>query len=263
MIDFAPETKTEGIKQKEFPSNQAIMRKILGKEYKASYQLMLEFGLRALDLKTLEKKVFSKYPRLALVYGFMKTYAQHGEGVAAAMESTLAKSGFGSEPHMVPLQEMLGGYEFTQDELGNYGIFGEIDPEKVIKALADYPDQRIVNFSFQIGRVGFIYRKKSKDLNPNWSGEFPTVVTMKSGGKITKSILKEGKSIPVTEKELEEIFKKIEEGMIITVEHEPFFDVYDAYTREAAKENLPKLFKICHAFPDKLFVVAAGNHGDE
>jgi hypothetical protein len=264
MVDFAPEKKTEGIKQEKFPNNRKVMEEILGKEYRAPSQLVMEFGLKALNREALEKRVFSKYPRLALVYGFMEQFARHGENVASVMRLALGRSEFEGEPHLIPLQEMLGGYEFTCDELGNYGLFGGVDPEKIIKALINYPKQQIVNFSFQIGRVGFIYREKSRDVNPDWAGEFPTVVTIKDKeGKTSKSILKEGKSVAVTEEELEEIFKKIEKGRIIVVEHEPFFDIEDAYTREMAKENLPKLFRICNAFPDKLFVVAAGNYGDD
>jgi hypothetical protein len=40
----------------------------------------------------------------------------------------------------------------------------------------------------------------------------------------------------------------------------PSIEENEAYTKEKATENLPKLFKVCDAFPDKLFVVALGNN---
>lgn len=49
---------------------------------------------------------------------------------------------------------------------------------------------------------------------------------------------------------------------IVQVE-DPELKIVGAYDHEKAEENLLKLFKVCNAYPDKLFVVAGGNNGED
>ncbi len=43
----------------------------------------------------------------------------------------------------------------------------------------------------------------------------------------------------------------------------PSIEIVGAYDREKARENLPKLFAVANAYPDKLFFAAAGNEGED
>lgn len=271
MIDFAPEKPVKGINQQAYPDNTELMKSILGKDYIPSHRLVAEFGSNFLRREKLRERVFEKYPRFAVVYGVMDFFKDHGQAVVVAMSKTWKRHGFYAEPQIVPLQDMIStsNVEFTKDDLDNYGFFINVEPEPIIKLLSNYPQQKVVNFSFQMGRVGFFYtqRREEYDEEAYLKSQTPrlwgsTGVDQSGKERFYLHDRKTGTTAEVSKKEYEKWLNP-EIPMVIKDVDPPETDVRGAYTQEGAFKNLPKLFEICDAFPDKLFVAACGNYNDD
>lgn len=197
MIDFFS-TEVEGVGLKEEPTAKYIEEDELTKK----------FGLNfSRNLATLAK-VAKEYPDVALAYGVWEMYQGHGRQVAQVLRQTLSRLGYRSPIEAYPLPNVLTSdrIELTQDELGNRNYSVEINPDAIIEVLKGYPDQKVVNMSFQVGKLGL-------DL--------------------------------------------------MVTNNTPHIRFTEAYTKDKAQENLSELFRICKAFPDKLFIVAAGNLEDD
>jgi hypothetical protein len=168
--------------------------------------------------------------------------------------------------------------------LGNQVIAINFAPQTLIGLLKDYRN-RVINCSFQVGEIKLINEKLCVELptviqpffvyETNEQGEPVNtefvyinerpdhmVITSDNGqpiydsGEPLRRLTKEQYNNIITENIREaENQAKIVEGHSIKV--------IGAYDRSLAEQNLPKLFEVCQSYPDKLFVVAAGNEEED
>lgn len=278
MIDFAPSKPTEGFQQNDFPQESDLLKNLLGNDAIDESQLVAEFGPDFRNNKDiLYDQVFRKYPKLAMVYDSLNRFTTHGEKVGTAMQHMWNILGFKNSIHITPLQNMINteNTAFDQDELENQGFFIDINPQLIIEQLKQYPDQKIVNFSFQVGTVGsrFVTRERRNppkpdvytDIDENGKKTYYLNAT-----KITpeaeqpKFLLPDGTPAqPMSQEEYEKFVKERNEKESVIEEHAPRVKTIDAYNPQTVKENMPKLVSICNAFPDKLFFASAGNEVDD
>ena len=279
IIDAAPSVPTEGIIQKEFISNDEMIRNMLGDKYVSKEKIIQEFG------ENYEEKwdeIVSKYPQ-TLTYRLVDQYFNHGEKVARVVENTLERSEFKSTGvNVTPLQKAFDqdSIKFIKEASGNPGVSLNFDPKRIIELLKDDPS-RVINGSFQVGNVELFQETKVKtevipkyDLSdPRFSGEglpseldgkevlYQGAVGIRTEAGRVVYYDKEGQEItPISYEELEK--RKLENSEII--EHKSTELVINgAYAKEKAIENLPKLFEVCNAYPDKFFVFAGGNTGED
>lgn len=283
MIDFAPNSPKVGINQTEFPQEDQFIKSIVGNEYVDEQILISEFGP---DFRTNEEKmdqVFRKYPKVAIAYGAIDALSTHGERVARTMQATWKQADFESNVFLSPLQDALNitEMEVTQDELGNKGYFFNVDEQVIIDKLKQYPNQKVVNFSFQVGKVGFFIQEYAEEQNSSEgeitlgledeNGNIFYYVGAKGGIRFTDNSKAIGISetgepvVPMTSEEYSEYRRKKDEEnpkKVVKVDH-PWAEIRGAYEKDDVENNLPKLFEICTTYPDKLFIVAAGNEGED
>lgn len=216
-----------------------------------------------------------------LVYGALEKFDGHGKAVKSVFEETLKKAGYKTEVIINPLHNAfdLDNIEQVEDELGNEGFFFNIDHREIIEALRARSEQQVVNFSFQVGKVGFWIKERIKigknleepfDLPlPDEEGRELVYVGAKGGVRIENGkaigISETGEPIaPMTVSEYEEFRKKrFEEAQKVRELENPYVEIVGAYSGKDMRANLSKLFEICEAYPDKLFIVAAGNEGED
>ena len=106
------------------------------------------------------------------------------------------------------------------------------------------------------GRIGStaIYRDQNGQLIGYVDGKTGERVLAEDANIITQAELRKRWEAAVAEAE--------KNAEIVDVAN-PESRIVGAYDREKAEENLPKLFEIANAYPDKLFVVAGGNEGED
>lgn len=228
VIDFAPNEPKEGINQTTFPDQNLIDSIDIPPEVKD--YIINRFGI-------------------------------HGESVISVMRKVWGRFGFTSTPDMYPLQNALSAQniELTQDELGNQEYFLSINPDQITKILQQYPDQKVVNLSWQLGKVGIsMVEHERRIVKPV---DYPAYVTLPDGRVQYYSTTHE--LITQTKEEFEDYERHLEEeaSEIVTLLR-PDPRPKEAYSKDEVQQNLPKLFALCNAFPDKLFIAAAGNEGE-
>lgn len=278
MIDFSPPEAVEGIKQTEISQKEVIIKSLLGDNFISEERLHQEFGDDFLSSPDKLKAVGKKYPDAAAAYGIMNRFSRHGKSVGLTMHAIWNFLDSRGQVNLYPLEKIFNAerVERVQDELGNRGYFLTIEPEPIIDALGNYPNQKVVNFSFQVGRVGFYYVKKIMAKDPEiylpnnsttdggitweindpewiskWGARFNIVTTESGRGKIT-----------LTAAQWDELHIRINQPVLQEVDNADL-RIKGAYTCESTNDNLLKLFEVCKAFPDKLFITAAGNEGDD
>ena len=283
IIDAAPSVPTKGLIQKEYISNNEMIRNMLGDKYVSKEQIIQEFGQ---DYEKKWDEVVSKYPQ-ALVHRFADTYFTHGEKVTRVLEHTLERSEFKSTGvNILPLQRTFDAdsIKFIKDSSGNPGVSLNFDPKRIIKLLENDPS-RVINGSFQVGNVELFQETKvdtevipKYDLNdprfstsgindPSGSKFYPGAVGgMTENGRIVYRDA-EGKEVePILmsgDEYAEEVEKRRLENSEIKEHKSTSITIVGAYAKEKAMENLPKLFKVCNAYPNKFFVFAGGNTGED
>ena len=228
MIDFAPNELKEGIRQTIFPDEEAI--------------------------------------NSANIPGAIKDYiisrfGTHGENVATVIHRIWERLGFTADVNMYPLQNILDfqNVESGQDELGNQEYFLSIDAGKIAEVLQQYPNQKVVNLSLQLGKIGFSMIEHERRIVG--SVNYPTDVILPDGR--VQYYSPENELITQTREEYQEYKRRLEEDASETVTlSQPYPKLTEAYSKEDLQKNLPQLFALCRAFPDKLFVAAAGNEGE-
>lgn len=281
IIDAGPTEPTAGIIQKEFPSsNDDLVKKLLGDTYISRQQLTEEFGG---DFENKMGEVTNKYPQ-ALLYKFFDTYFSHGQEVAQTMERTFGKLGLKSTGiDLVPLQNVFAkeDIKFVTDSLGNLGVSINFDPQKIIELLRN-DQNRIVNMSFQVGDVNIFLEKKYRSVpqpeniysgNSVQSDDKGNIYIGAVGYAVNKdgitiNVDVQGKEVGPTTPDEQKILRqqKLEEAnqkAIIKETKSPLTKIVGAYDQDKARENLPKLFAVANAYPDKLFFAASGNEGED
>jgi len=343
MIDFASSSKVPFLIQEAVWARDEFVRRIVGKENMLTeIQLVTKYGPDITKYGShAQKELLNDHPELALAYGVISRFDEHGMTVSGAMRTTLRllESPYPNKRiFLVPLQEFITvqKIEFGQDSLGNYIVSFVLPPEGIIKALERYQTQKVINFSFQVGEIGFaliqreigflyepiiatvepsdtkyyylkpidykgqinsevhIYTEDGTEIRPISPSEFNDQFSKNPNIKYEVA----GRTIhQAGETRLESYFCIIPEGytgtlikrmkyfldngteLVVLPENEvpkymhehqgkvdlkiPRVEIRDAYIQERAVDSLQSLFKICNAFPDKLFCVASGNTRDD
>ena len=286
VIDIGPESAIAEIIQKEFPSNDELAQRLLQKNYIPKQQLIDEFGEEfERDLVT----VVQKYPA-ALLYLFLDKYL-HGAKVVDVLLDVWSDWGFYTAGvKLIPLQTVFDkeDLKFTQDNLKNPGISLNFNPIRIITLLGG-DTNKVINMSFQVGDVAIflekfkeipdvempeVYYELDKNGNPVnterlYLAPFKGAPVGYYLGEISIPMIRvNGEDqllVPITEEEYQALkAKKEAEQSTQTVESDnPSIKIVGSYTKEKAAQNLAKLFEICQAYPDKLFIVAAGNEQED
>ena len=277
IVDFFPPKTTEGFYQGKFLSPEQIITRAVATRINQ-------------DIKSAVKN-----PEVYVMLGALASgYSVHGEDVSRVMRKIWEKDGLqAGKTNISPLQSIIGSSDITPfvDEMGNPGISLSFEPEKIIDLLKSDRSKGI-NGSFQVGNVEFILQKKEKiikepdpiphkyefetgkgeDVNlqnvylvspSDWSYRYSPrdkniMVPVDGAGNPIK---------PITVDRFNEMKaqrkKEAEANARVEEYKEPRLRIVGSYTKEKAQENLPKLFEVCDAYPDKLFVFAAGNFGED
>lgn len=265
------------------------MRDLLGPDYMSEADIFCTYGLDIAgtlgDKQETFRKLFERNPKVAVAMALKSDFSGHGEKVGNSMQSAWAKLDFISKPTIHPLQELIGNFGFERDDLGNFGFLGEISSDKVVEILTKYPDQDIINCSWQFGKVGFFYQEKVRDLYKA-SGKHPYITEHNNNGIMQYTISFEDstnissetingvvyfrnyqgqliEAATTIDEAIDQMVDQIREIALIENQPNPKIQLVDGYTRANAENNLPQLLKICKEFPNKLFIAAAGNVDDD
>lgn len=198
-----------------------------------------------------------------------------------AMEGIWDKSGLQSTGvELLPLQKVLHASSIKEirDSLGNQGISISFDPQRIIELLRTDVN-RVVNMSFQVGNVDIFLEKKyisipqpelayENYLLDNAGNIYVGAVGIKVTNDKTAYVDFQGKEVKPTTPDEQKILrqqKQEEAGQKATIKEAdyPSVKIVGAYDHDKASENLPKLFAVANAYPDKLFFAAAGNEGED
>lgn len=211
---------------------------------------------------------------------FEDIYFPHGEKVVVSMRKVWDQDGYeAGDVSVLSLQRILDPSSLSSsiDKEGNEKLTINFNSKRIIDLLKSNPD-KVVNMSFQVGDVGLIKKATinvenighfnySDSLNQGMQLDadgnvYPGAVGIRLLGKDEQiRVNAQGEKVyPVPEKEYQKQLEK--EGKIKIVTSNAL-SIEGAYTKEDASKNLPELFKVCHAYPDKLFVVAAGNEKED
>jgi len=258
-------------------SNDEMVRRMLGEKYISKEQLMQEFGQ---DFEEKWADIQEKYPQ-ALVHKVIDRYFTHGQRVKEVMEKTWESHGIQGDVQIKPLQEAFGpgSVRLISGSEGSFGVGLHFDPKRIIELLKS-DTNNVVNMSFQVGNVEMYNRiKVVQDYTSDTSSAGPLGTEDEEGNNIlfVGAVMlssKDGKVVGIDAqgKQVagikEEEYKKMQEeektknGELVTrkITEE---SIVGAYSKEKAEENLTKLFEVCNAYPDKVFVAAAGNSGED
>lgn len=272
-------------------TTEALLRQNVG-EYYPPRRLLIELaedtGLTVLDLLGNEERrnkalvgFYRRRPELLesiLAYRLQEHHANHGYNVAAAMNRALHRLGYQIQPHILPMQNLIGEVRITDDSDSNREVSFEIDDSSLITLLMRYPKQKIVNLSFEVGRVGVRVVDYVEQIDQSILNGFRAVVNEDKGEvyigvvniRTTQDgviyVDKDGNEVePITLEQYEQLRREAVERATQKVElEEPKIEIFGAYeTYDEAMTNIRRLYKICSEFPDKLFVVAIGNNNED
>jgi len=294
FIDAAPGKPTEGITQSEFLSNHDVMKKILGSGFVSDDQLQQEFGE---DYKSGDtwKAVLQKYPQMLFTKAITESYLSHGQYVIATAHKVWKQDGKQVDSvKITPLQKIFDEFSLKDapvDELGNKGKRLVFDEDRVIDLLRGNTSD-VINCSFQIGNVDImavtkkkivkipevfipfryealdaedinkerVYLIENQDATGFLAGENNIQYPIDAAGNRITPISADEFKLLKKQKEAE---AKANATIAIVDIDPPRKEIIGSYAKEKAMENLPKLFQVCSAYPDKLFVFAAGNEGED
>lgn len=168
----------------------------------------------------------------------------------------------------------------SKDEVGNIGIFFEVNIDELNKFVASQKDTKIFNFSFQIGKSG-VFEIKYRIERPLKGLEFEevtdevtkeqiyfpegTILSVLSDGSVVGEDQEGNKIDRISSqkvKELKEEYEK-ENSVIVDVEN-PYLEEIGAFSlnNQNREQNFKKLVEFGNRFPLKTFVFSAGNNKD-
>lgn len=270
ILDILPPDRFEG--QAKFLSLEEVVRRLVH-----------------LDPKHLNNSFNN--PEAYVLAGMLSSeYYRHGEYVLDAMNKIWTNDNLMPDKiTAIPVQNALGPEDITTfiDELGNKGLSVHFSAEKIIKLLKNDPS-KVVNVSLQVGRDDFTaarYIKKGRQtlpllqerdaatglpINnspyyaiPEGQGYNSVII----GNTIVPADSQSNPLKPLTPDQLQDVVSEYEQrnnenAEVIRME-KLSLEVKGAYEKGKAFEYLQEQFKVCDAFPKKLFVFAAGNYGED
>jgi hypothetical protein len=190
-----------------------------------------------------------------------------------------------------------------RDNLNNPAVLLRLGVEPLIEQLHRYPEQPIVNLSLQVGTFAVVHKRRnvypaySEDydqlqasLLTHYAEENPedgelqyyfydpalyTYAPQHEGPRIVSKATGEAATagadgfVMVAAAEFDQFVatrrnELLQQSFYLReLEIPPFYEIRGAYTGDLGAENMQELFRLVNAFPTKLFVVAAGNYGDD
>jgi hypothetical protein len=265
-----------------------VSQRVLGTQYISKEQLVKEFGE---DYEKKWDEIREKYPQTLVNY-YLEFYFEHGDSVSQVLEEVWKRDKLKANTiGFKGLQSLFGpeSYQPVVDVLGNKGVSLQFDEQKIIELLKD-DQNKVVNMSFQVGDVQIFKPKRFRSvpevkmpkrtfaLNPDnlVIDDADEYYILRDGEESTRSVLSNGKQIPldprgnqikpINREEYRVLLQqrvKEAEAKAKILDNPISLEINGAYTKEKAEKNLPKLFAVANAYPDKLFVVAAGNEGED
>jgi hypothetical protein len=190
-----------------------------------------------------------------------------------------------------------------RDNLDNPAVLMRLSIDPLMRKLHDFPNRSIVNMSLQIGTFAVIHKRRNVhtayhdsyarlqeerltyylEVNPEdgrtqyhfynpalyaleEQGDHRQVISKATGEAVTVGadgyvLIPEDEVEQFTIRRRSEILR--ETLQIHELDISPYYEIRGAYTGEYGVENIQELFRLVYAFPEKLFVVAAGNYGDD
>lgn len=252
-IDVAPSVPISGIKQDSFISREEMLKKLTGSVPKEMQGLLMQFE----DI-----------------------YFPHGEKVVGSMRKVWDQDRYEfGDVSVLSLQRILDSSSLSSsiDKDGNERLTVNFNSKRIMELLKSNSN-KVINMSFQVGDVGLIkrtttdvenigdfnyYESLSKGMQLGADGNvYPGAVRIRLLGKDEQiRVNAQGEKVdPIPEKEYQ---KQLEKEGKIKIVTSTSLSIEGAYTKENALKNLPELFRVCRAYPDKLFVVAAGNEKED
>jgi hypothetical protein len=169
IIDFAPETIQESyshFEQDIFVRNEeALLRDRLGDYYIPENERARSYMWSAIKHKfggaNPRDEFIKNYPYMSMAMGAVDLFHEHGKSVVDGMRRVywMLDVGYSITPDIVPIQIAFNEFTFTPEDDGNQTMMTRLNMNRIIDMLDRYPDQNIVNFSWQAGSVGFTYPK--------------------------------------------------------------------------------------------------------
>ncbi|MGD9129425.1 MAG: hypothetical protein PVJ09_02985 [Candidatus Woesebacteria bacterium] len=261
----------------DFPEDanfDPVLRRLLGALYKSRKDLFMAYPKDYLtDVKQFEKKLIlnPKLAPAAFAYGFIDRYRGHGKLTTSKMLRMLEKYGYTMNIPMANLHEAIADFKLSYDDLANITASTIVSEGRLIEILANFPNLAIVNMSFQVGRseIDCILRRKKipnvsvSEIKTNgelyyiWGAYNKVITHLNKHPEVYLDLKGKKEVVPVLTEE--EYQKKLERESEIEEFINPQFLIKEAYNADYAEENLLRLIKLCNAYPDKLFIAAAGN----
>jgi len=243
------------------------------------------------------EEMANKFPRTTLYYFGSKVYLDHGLKVIQAANKVSRRLGGAELTHRVfPFQDILftpGALNLGKDEWGNLELTTWIGGRKSAEILepflkAPFPP-RVVNCSFQFGRVRLVLGKRYPELR---EPQLPQGLTLKDekgklwffpnfggivgGGErkwytpageafLGTLVDKEGRVIePLNEEEYrQQVEEAIRKATVVVEAKYSWIEIYGAYQGEEGIKSLGELISFCKRLPGVIVVASAGNLNDD
>lgn len=302
-FDFVSEYSTPGHVRYSYINTLSRIRKMLGPSYNIPiWQLFREFGPHVFTEDGF-KALGLEYPEYGAVAGGMLAFAPHGSSVTHCQTQFARKFGYDFVPQAFSVQEGLTIKKLHHvDNLNNPSVLLHMSAEPVREQLRNLPYLPIVNISLQFGTLAITHKRaKIQERNDTslYESLQQSLLTFYEKPNGDEYIFYDPAFYFVDDNEDEPILKNITTGeharvedndyRVVSAEHyndfiqerkrtileqtlhveavdtskRPFYEIQGAYKGEYRKENIQELFSLAYDFPEKLFVVAAGNYGDD
>lgn len=300
-FDFISPYSRPGTVRYSYPETLSRIKHLLGPAYNVPvYEIIREFGLQAFSEDVFKKQVGTKYAEYGAVAGGMLAFAPHGHSVTNCQRAFCEGFGYDFIPQAFPIQDGLTIQDFhSVDGLGNPSVLLHMSSEPVKRKLEALPHLDIVNISLQFGTLAITHKRRKVQTKiddttyQNLSHSLLTFYKNEGGSDylfynpdsffidqenepVLRSIVT-GEAVGIEDytvvpavdyeqytynkrKEILESTLKVEE---VDTSKSPFYEIQGAYTGEYGKDNVQELFSLVRSFPEKLFIVAAGNYGDD
>lgn len=216
----------------------------------------------------------------SILKDYLLRRSTHGDMVINTFTRTLGSPINISEIPRLNILSTENTITTSKDEVGNIGIFFEVNIDELNKFVASQKDTKIFNFSFQIGKSG-VFEIKYRIERPLKGLEFEevtdevtkeqiyfpegTILSVLSDGSVVGEDQEGNKIDRISSqkvKELKEEYEK-ENSVIVDVEN-PYLEEIGAFSlnNQNREQNFKKLVEFGNRFPLKTFVFSAGNNKD-
>ncbi len=299
-LDFVSSNSHGGAEYSYFETLSQI-KHLVGPEYAIPmWRMFVEFGPDAFTEEGFRKKVVTRYPEFGIVAGAMLAFASHGHSVAACQRAFAKRFGYDMQSIVLPVQNALSIEELQrQDELGNPSVLLNVSTTTFKESLRNLPNRSIINLSLQVGKIAVTHKRRK--IRMHYDDNFPileqalltsykahdapeyyfydpsfiyvdeesdkTVLKVLSTGEIATA---QNASYTVVADEDFERYTKVQTESLLyktlrvtEVDTSPYFEIQGAYTGQYGADNIHELFDLAHEYPDKMFIAALGNYGDD